>query len=62
METIFISIASYRDPELLPTLRDCIANAKQSDRLVFGICRQFHPDDKFDVLDEFKNDQRYMLG
>jgi hypothetical protein len=61
METIFISIASYRDPELLPTLRDCIANAKQSDRLVFGICRQFHPDDKFDVLDEFKNDQRFKV-
>ena len=61
METIFISIASYRDPELLPTLRDCIANAKQSDRLVFGICRQFHPDDKFDVLDEFKDDPRFRV-
>jgi hypothetical protein len=61
METIFISIASYRDPELLPTLRDCIANAKQAERITFGICRQFHPDDKFDVLDEFKDDPRFKV-
>ena len=33
METIFISIASYRDPELLPTLRDAIANTKNAKRL-----------------------------
>jgi hypothetical protein len=27
---IFISIASYRDPELLPTIRDLIANGNVS--------------------------------
>ena len=26
-EKFFIQIASYRDPELLPTLRDCIDKA-----------------------------------
>lgn len=61
METIFISIASYRDPELVNTLRDCISNAKQAERITFGICRQFHPDDKFDVLDEFKDDPRFKV-
>jgi hypothetical protein len=29
MAKIFVSIASYRDPELLPTLKDLIANAKK---------------------------------
>ena len=51
---IFISIASYRDPELIPTIENCIANAKNPRNLVFGISRQFHPDDKFDDLKKYK--------
>lgn len=58
---IFVQIASYRDPELLPTLKDCINNAKYPENLVFGICRQFHPDDKFDDLLEFDNDNRFKV-
>lgn len=40
MNKIFINIAAYRDPELIPTVRDAIAMAKQKDRLSFGICWQ----------------------
>jgi len=58
METIFISIASYRDPELLPTLRDCIANAKNSKRLKFGICWQH---DELESMEEFKDDPRFKI-
>lgn len=58
METIFISIASYRDPELLPTLRDCLANAKNPNRLTFGICWQR---DDTETLDEFDNDSRFKV-
>ena len=58
---IFISIASYRDPELIPTIEDCIANAKLPNNLVFGICRQFHPKDKFDNLKKYKNDPRFKI-
>lgn len=58
METIFISIASYRDVELLPTLRDCIANAKNSKRLKFGICWQH---DETESMEEFKNDSRFKI-
>lgn len=58
METIFISIASYRDPELLPTLRDCIANAKNPKRLKFGICWQHDEDES---MEEFKNDPRFKI-
>ena len=34
---IFIQIASYRDPELLFTIKDCINNANKPNNLVFAI-------------------------
>jgi len=40
-ETIFVQIAAYRDPELVPTVLDCIARAKRPDNLRIGICWQF---------------------
>ena len=55
---IFVQIASYRDPELIKTIKDMIQNAKRPKNLVIGICRQYHPEDGFDNLDEFKNDKR----
>ena len=57
MKRIFIQIASYRDPELIPTLKDCISKATHPDRLRFGICRQYSPDDKFDILDDIIDDR-----
>ena len=50
--TIFIQIASYRDPQLVPTLRDCVKNADNPDNLVFGICWQR---DSTESLEEFTN-------
>jgi hypothetical protein len=56
---IFISIAAYRDPQLVPTIEDCIAKARDPYRLRFGICWQhnpeedtlpFHLDDYFRIL------------
>ncbi len=44
---IFIQIASYRDPQLIPTIKDCIDKSKKPENLRFGICRQFHPEDGF---------------
>jgi hypothetical protein len=58
---IFIQIASYRDPQLIPTIKDCISNAKYPENLVFGICRQYHPDDDFDDLSEYENDSRFKI-
>ena len=43
--SIFVSIAAYRDPELVPTLRDCLLQARYPDDLHFGICWQ-HADDE----------------
>ena len=58
MDSIFIQIAAYRDPQLVPTLRDCIKNAKFPDRLRFCICWQH--DDK-DSLEEFADDKRFTI-
>lgn len=61
LDTIFIHLPAYRDPELVPTIKDAIANAKHPERLRFGICRQYHPEDKFDDLSEFKKDKRFNV-
>jgi len=55
---IFVQIASYRDPELVPTIRDCISKAKYPDRLTFGICWQR---DETESLVEFGNDDRFRV-
>jgi hypothetical protein len=55
---IFVQIASYRDPELLPTIRDCIAKAKYPENLTFGICWQR---DETESLEEFADDTRFTV-
>lgn len=56
--TIFVQIASYRDPELIPTIKDCLAKAKFPENLTFGICWQHGEDES---LEEFKNDDRFKI-
>jgi hypothetical protein len=58
---IFIQIASYRDPLLLPTLKDCIEKSKYPKNLIFSIAWQHSPDDIWDNLDEYKNDKRFKI-
>ena len=60
-ETILVHLPSYRDPELLPTIEDALANAKYPKRVHFGICRQYHPEDGFDDLTEYKKDRRFKI-
>lgn len=48
--SIFIQIASYRDPQLIHTIEDCINQASNPSSLHFGICRQYSPSDKFDII------------
>ena len=61
VERIFIQIASYRDPELIPTIKSILENSRRPENLVFSIARQFHPDDKFDDLSEYENDNRFRI-
>jgi hypothetical protein len=51
---IFVSIAAYRDPQLVPTIEDCIAKAESPRRLRFGICWQHDPAE--DALPFFNDD------
>ena len=60
MSTIFIQIASYRDPQLTLTIEDCLLNAKFPENLRFGICNQYHPEDEFNI-DKYKNDERFRV-
>ncbi len=58
---IFIQIASYRDPQLVPTIKDCLLNAKYPENLVFSIAWQHSTDDTWDNLDQFKDDPRFKI-
>lgn len=58
---IFIQIAAYRDPELIPTIRDCLSKATFPDNLVFSIAWQRSPNDAWDNLDEFSDDPRFKI-
>jgi uncharacterized protein (UPF0297 family) len=60
-ETIFIHLPAYREPELVPTIKSALENAEFPERIHFGICRQFNPEDKFDNVDEFRNDKRFNI-
>jgi hypothetical protein len=51
---IFVQIASYRDSELVPTIKDCINNAKNIDNISFGICVQYG--------DELSEEDRLFLS
>ena len=43
---IFISIAAYRDPEIIPTIKDAIAKASCPENLTFGVVWQALPEDE----------------
>jgi hypothetical protein len=58
---IFIQIASYRDPQLLPTIKDCIDNAEHPDKLIFAIAWQHNLEDNWDTLEEYKHDPRFKI-
>ena len=57
--TIFVSIAAYRDPELAPTIRDCLSRARYPDDLRFGICWQHAADEP--ALPEFADPRMRVI-
>ena len=40
-DKIFVQLASYRDPQLVPTIQYALEKADHPERLVFGICWQY---------------------
>lgn len=53
--SLFVQIAAYRDPELVPTLRALFAQAKWPHQLSVGLCWQFADGES---LEEFDSDPR----
>lgn len=58
METIFVQIASYRDPELINTIADCLKKSAFPERLSFGICWQKTEDEE---ISPFDRDNRFRI-
>ncbi|MGB5706321.1 MAG: GlcNAc-transferase family protein, partial [Arenicellales bacterium] len=58
--TIFVQIASYRDPELPKTIQSCLANAHFPENLRFGICWQYDSQTIHD-MDAFNHDNRFRI-
>jgi hypothetical protein len=54
-DKIFIQIASYRDPQLVPTVKDCIAQAKYPENLVFCIAWQHAENENIDEVKSIPN-------
>ena len=48
-KTIFVQIASYRDPQLLLTLDDMFSNADNPDSIYVGIAWQHSEQDEWDL-------------
>lgn len=60
--SIFIQIAAYRDPELVPTLDSLFANAEFPDNLTVCICFQYYPEDEFNKdIDKYRKDKRLKI-
>jgi len=57
-ETIFVQIASYKDPELKSTINDLLEKAKYPNNIYIGICWQ-HDDNE--NLNEYKDDKRFKI-
>lgn len=58
---IFVCIASYADPELPRTLRDCLDNARHPNDIRFGICWQNDPEAPV-PLESFRRDPRFRFA
>ena len=60
-KTIFVQIASFRDSQLLPTLKDMLNKADEPENLKICICWQHSEEDDWDTLSEYKNDDRFII-
>ena len=58
-DKIFVQIASYRDPQLIPTIEDMIHKAKEPWNLVFGICWQY---DETEDVDRYDSNPQFRVS
>jgi Glycosyltransferase (GlcNAc) len=55
---VFVSIAAYRDPQLVRTIEDCLRKARNPTLLRFGICWQHASDE---IAPPYKDDDRFSI-
>lgn len=60
-ERIFVSIASYRDPQLLPTIKNMLKMADKPELLKICVAWQHSRHDECEGLDEYINDKRFEI-
>jgi len=59
-DTIFVQIAAYRDPQLIPTIENLLKNAKHPENLRICVAWQHAEEDTWDVIpEEYLNDKRF---
>lgn len=58
-DKIFVQLASYRDPQLIPTIQDALKTANNPDRLVFGICWQY---DETEDPNQFDGNPQFRIS
>ena len=58
-DKIFVQIASYRDPQMIPTIEDMLAKASHPENLVFGLCWQY---DETEDITKYDNDPRFRVS
>ena len=52
---IFLHLAAYRDPELIPTVKDALEKADRPDRLTLGIVWQTIPEEDETIAEQLKD-------
>ena len=61
-QKIFVQIAAYRDPELIPTLISMLDNCDHPENLTVGIAWQHNNDDEFDeAMYDYMKDDRFRI-
>ena len=60
-KSIFVQVASYRDPQLLPTIKDLFDNADRPEELTVCIAWQHSKEDSWDNLDLYIDDSRVLI-
>jgi hypothetical protein len=58
---IFVSIASYRDKELIKTVNSCLSKAKNPENIKIGICWQYDEEEDITALDNIEQVQSYKI-
>jgi len=58
---IFVSIASFRDKELIRTIKSCLSKAKHPENIKIGVCWQYDEEEDITTLDNIPQVHTYKI-